>query len=379
MGLVGRLEDLSLRDIFRLLALSRRTGKLSLSRREGNGVILFREGKIIYAASDSLRDTLGNILVSQNLLNEGELLAALEAQYKSVEVKRLGSILLELGLVTHGTLDQAIHGQIEKVIAEFLAWKTGFFRFELMDIPASEEVEVDAKDFLLEGGVSGDAVIQEASRRLDEMVMEAVAPAPAPGAPPPAGAVAGGSAPAPSPAPQFEALAALKSALAEVRSPSFTGEITLLILRYAEQVMNRGVIFGLRKDGLAGMGQRGVHLDGASPDERVRSLKIPLDAPSVFYEVIETKQPYRGRLERNRWNDYLVERLGGHVPDEVIVFPLTVNGSVVVTFYGDNAPDNAPAPPADGLELLMIQLGLDMERNLLESRIKALERKLGAS
>src|SRR5574341_2107475 len=191
MGLVGRLEDLNLRDIFRLLALSKRTGKLSLSRREGNGVILFREGKIIYAASDSVRDTLGNILVSQNLLSEAELLAALEAQYKSVEVRRLGGILLEMGLVTHGTLDHAIRGQIEKIIAEFLAWNTGFFRFELMVIPASEEVEVDAKDFLLEGGVSGDSVIQEASRRLDEIAKGGVA-----------GAPSGGPAVAPPPAPQ---------------------------------------------------------------------------------------------------------------------------------------------------------------------------------
>ncbi len=453
MSLVGRLEDLSLPDILQLIALSKRTGKLTLSRREGTGVIVCRGGKIIYAASDSVRDTLGNILVSQNLLSEAELLTALEAQHQSPDAKRLGGILVDMGYVDREKLEHAIREQFEKVIAELLAWKTGYFRFELMDVPETEEIEVDAKDFLLQGGLSSDAVVQEAIRRLEAMAIAAGAPQPlalsslalelesakeqadkaatepadmpstevadmpstevaeeaatSPADKPatqPADKAAPAAAEATPPTPlaepatvpldeptlpvaarpaaapsQFQALAALKSALAEIRSPSFTGEIALLLLSYAEQVVNRAVIFGLRKDGLTGMGQRGVRLSGVSADERVRSLKIPLDDSSVFYEVIETKRPYRGPLDPGHWNDYLVEQLGGLVPNEVIVIPMIVNGSVVVTFYGDNAPENGPIPPSDGLELLITQVGLDLERNLLETRITSLEKRLRKS
>jgi hypothetical protein len=469
MSLVGRLEDLSLPDILQLIALSKRTGKLTLSRREGTGVIVCREGKIIYAASDSVRNTLGNILVTQNILGEADLLMALEAQHQSPEDKRLGSILVEKGYVDQEKLEHGIRGQFEKVIAELLAWKTGFFRFELMEAAKTEEIEVDAKDFLLQGGLSSDGIVQEAMRQLQAMAAAAAAPAPfafsalaqEPGSPgraadtssrapagesvkepveepatepvgepesvaastpsltPAAGPAARPEAEAatepveePTKAPvgdpaidppgepttvpldeptlpvapgsarptsQFQALAALKEALAEIRSPSFTGEIALLLLRYAEQVVRRAVIFGLRKDGLAGMGQRGVRLGGVSADERVRALKIPLDEPSVFYEVVETKRPYRGKLDPGHWNDHLVEQLGGLVPTEVIVIPMIVNGNIVVTFYGDNAPDSAPLPPSDGLELLISQVGLDMERNLLETRIKSLEKRLRKS
>ena len=386
MGLVGRLEDLSLPDIFRLITLSKRTGKLTLSRREGNGIIVCRGGKIIYAASDSVRDTLGNILVSQNLLTEADLLAALEAQHESSEAKRLGTILVEMGFLDREKLEEVIRDQFNKVIGEFLAWKTGFFRFDLIEIPESEEVEVDAKDFLLEGGLSSDAVILEAARKLDELardqVAQALPPAPSPDPLPKPSPAAVWSTETtvtlPQPAtPPFQPLAALKSALAEIRSPSFTGEITLLLLRYAEQIVNRGVLFGLRKNGITGMGQRGVQFPGASADERVRAIKIPLDEPSVFFEVVETKQPYRGPLEKNRWNDYLVEQLGGQIPPEVILIPMTVNGSVMITFYGDNLPDKDPIRPTDDLELLMTQVGLDMERTLLETRIKSFEKKRG--
>ena len=95
MGLVGRLEDLALPDIFQILSLSKKTGKLTLTRREGTGIILFKSGEVIYAASDSVRDTLGNILVCQRLITEGLLMSALEIQHKSPEGKRLGTILVD--------------------------------------------------------------------------------------------------------------------------------------------------------------------------------------------------------------------------------------------------------------------------------------------
>lgn len=379
MGLVGRLEELSLFDIFRLVALSKRTGKLTLSRREGNGIIVFRGGKIIYSASDSIRDTLGNILISKNLITESNLLAALEEQHRSPEARRLGAILVDMGHLTRETLETVLREQIQKVISEFLAWKTGFLRFEMMEIPETQDIEVDAKDLLLEGGLSSDAAMKEAQRRLEEMPpapAQPEFPEPPPGPPQISlSEVTPPGVPPPSPPSDFQALSALKAALAEIRSPYFTGEISLLLLRYAAQIVNRGVIFGIRKDGLAGMGQCGVQLPGVSADERVRAIKIPLDGPSVFFEVIETKQPYQGKLESTRWNDYLVEQLGGQLPNEVIAIPMTVNGSVVITLYGDNLPDNAPIGPIDGLELLMTEVGLDMERNLLETRIKSLDRK----
>ena len=73
MGLSGKLEHLGLPDVFQILHLSKKSGRLLLTRREGAGMIIFREGQIIYAASDSVRDTLGNILVSEKALTEEQL------------------------------------------------------------------------------------------------------------------------------------------------------------------------------------------------------------------------------------------------------------------------------------------------------------------
>ena len=62
MAFVGRLE-LSVADILRTLSLGRKTGKLRLSRMGNTGEIVFKNGKVFYAASASPRNTLGQILV----------------------------------------------------------------------------------------------------------------------------------------------------------------------------------------------------------------------------------------------------------------------------------------------------------------------------
>jgi hypothetical protein len=59
---------------------------------------------------------------------------------------------------------------------------------------------------------------------------------------------------------------------------------------------------------------------------------------------------------------------------------MIVDGRVVLIFYGDNVPGNAPIGPVDDLELLMIEGGLVIEKALLEARLQSLEgRRSGRS
>jgi hypothetical protein len=56
MSLVGRLEDLALPDIFQIISLSKKTGTLIVRSRKGTGMVVFLNGQVIQAASDSIRD-----------------------------------------------------------------------------------------------------------------------------------------------------------------------------------------------------------------------------------------------------------------------------------------------------------------------------------
>ncbi len=371
MGLVGRLQDLALPDIFQIISLTKKTGKLTLTRREGTGVIIFKNGRVIYAASDSVRDSVGNILVCQKLITESTLISALEAQHRSPTGKRLGAILMEKGYISKEILEKVVREQNEKVIYEFLGWKNGFFKFDVSAVPDGREIEVDAKDFMLTEGLSADYLLLEGMKRLDEQERtrsqgnaqahpEAVSP---------------DSATEDPSAKNRQNFSALKALLTGIRSPAFASEVTLTLMRFAAEIVNRGILFCLTKDGIRGMGQFGLEMNGAQPAEVVKKIMIPLDQPSLLAEVSSTRQTYRGKLQKTAWNEYLVKQLGGLVPQEVIAVPMIVDGRVVMIFYGDDLPMNRPIREIEDLELFMIHAGLAVEKNILEKKMRSLEQK----
>jgi hypothetical protein len=375
MSFVGRLEDLALPEILQMLAVSGKTGKLVLTRRDGEGLLVFKNGKIIYAASNSAREAFGNILVCRHLVSEEMLTEALKRQHRSREEKRLGTILVEMGAMSATQLEEVLRAQTEKVVHELLGWQGGFFKFDALEIPEQGEVAVDARDFIMEGGLTAEQLAYSASQRVAKQEVEAVefdfgSEAPPAGEP-------AAAAPRPEIADNGQAptLATLKSLMAELRSPTFTGELTSRLLHFAATLVRRAAFFSLGRDGIRGMGQVGVEVDGHPGDESVRSIRIPLDEPSVLADVVERRETFRGQMGYNQWDDLLIQRLGGEAPFEVVVVPMLVNNQVVGLLYGDNPVAAGPIGSVDGLELLMLEAGLAMEKTALEIRLRSLQER----
>ena len=402
MSLVGRLEDLALPDIFQIISLSKKTGTLVVRSRKGMGMVVFKNGQVIQAANDGIRDSLGNILVSQGMLTEPALAQALTRQKRESETP-LGMILVEMGLVPAETLETVVRKQIEEIIYDLLAWEEGFFNFELGEIAPKDKIEINTQEFLLKSGISAEYLLMEGTRILDERRNEtrrsapSLAPkaAPAHAAPPKPRPIAAAPAP-PAPyapahvsyepakeefrtrieaeSPQRE-ISALKSMFDELRFPTATSEVTLLILRYASEVVNRAVLFMVKKEEVRGLGQFGIELKGRSADQVVRNIKVPLNKPSLFLNVIENRRSYLGPLEANECNNYLASELGGVQPDMVLAIPLVVDNKVALVVYGDNQPERHPIRGIDTLEIFMNQAGMALEKALLEKRIAELQKE----
>ena len=79
MSLEGRIEDLGLADIFQIVGLSRRSGVLTIIRKEGSGRLVFSEGKVVYASSDQ-SSRLGSNLVGKNIISNEDLEKGLRFQ-----------------------------------------------------------------------------------------------------------------------------------------------------------------------------------------------------------------------------------------------------------------------------------------------------------
>ncbi len=162
----------------------------------------------------------------------------------------------------------------------------------------------------------------------------------------------------------------LRNMIQELNDPSSNGQMTLLVLRFAAELMNRAVIFVVGKNYVAGLGQFGIELDGTDPEKQVRKMRIPLNEPSIFQEVIEKRIPLKKKLKPTKWNQYLIENLGGIEPREVFVAPIISSGKVAAILYGDNVPEDKEIGDTESLEIFLVQVGLAMEKALLERMLK---------
>jgi len=403
MALVGRLEDLRLAEIFQVLALFRKSGTLTLSRGDSTGVFLFKEGKVFHASNGYSSPAIGDFLVDRKLISQETLNAAIATQRLSEERKKLGAILVDMGAISYEALQEVPRDQLQNIAREFLRWDSGFFNFKAVEPREGDEEQVyDDDEAKLNEFINVDPFILDLLTKVDAVGGDGtVRPVPRPTTDPLQDdetirsvydllnymVEPGHSAFRQDPTDVITEwpsdLAELRKLMAEIQvRPSATmGEVALLILRYATHVVNRGALFGVSSDGISGIGQFGVGRgDDQAPavDRKIRKIHIPRDAPSVFSSVIETKSTYHGKLERSPWNNYLVDQLGGTVPPEVVVTPIVVNGKVSAAFYGDNLPGGHPITSIHGLELLMIEAGLAIERNMLAEKLRWLEETVRA-
>lgn len=340
-SLTGRLEDIPLPELLQFLATTQKSGRLALSRREGDGLVVLRDGRILYAASSSIRESFGSILLCRGLIDEATLAEAIERQHGPGQPKRLGAILVEMGRLGPDVLAEAMRQQMGAVLLELARWPSGFFAFEAMAIRDPGDVEVDARDLLVAEGVSADRVLIELVTALDEG-----------GAEPPV---------------------SVGEIALELRAPTLRGETTLKLMRHAARLVKRGVLFAVRGDALDGIAHFG--LEDPEAEDRVRRLSLPLDEPGTLAETVQKKQTYRGPLTPRPGDGRLQIGVGGPRPPEAVVIPVVLAGSVALVFYGDNAPSGDPVASTASLEELFEEAALGMEREALEERARDFERR----
>jgi hypothetical protein len=364
--LTGKLEEGTLAGLLQMLSAKRRSGKLSLATRDAHGLVVLQDGNIIYAASNSAREAFGNILIRHELIDDGALMKALEQQHASGQQKRLGTILVEAGAISQEDLENVLREQTVGIMRELLGWHEGYFTFEPLTI-AVRELGVDAQDLVMDEGLDAELLSHSSAK--------AVAPVRGPARTeiPPGSTTAVQGEGVPS-----TTLTTLKEVMAELRAPTFGGEITVWLLRHAAGIMKRCVFFSYSRDWIRGMGQVGLEPEGGGAGE-ISNVRVPANETSVFTRVVETRESYQGALPRGPWNEYLAIQLGGMTPPEVVIVPMIVNGNVVALLYGDNLPAGNPIGPIDAIELLMLEAGLAMEKTTLEIRLRTLQERLGGA
>lgn len=363
MSLIGRLEDLALSDIFQILSVGKKTGALIIRSDSGNAVVMFKDGLVVKAESDILETDTARDLLDEGVINESTHVM-IENLRKDLPDKSVAEICLELGAVRKEHLDKLARKRIERIVYNLLLWEDGEFQFELDVLDVDEKVTLSDKGWEISKGMSPEYLLMEGARVYDETAHQSFMPD---------GEMIDDEQEVEeedwgSPrVPERKDISALKALTQELRFPNSTSEITLLILRFASDIYQRGVLFMVGPQEMAGLGQFGLDIDRA--DETIRETVLAIGESNFIKEIIDNKQTYRGPLEKDKGTEFLVKVFGAKWPHEVAFFPIIAEGRVVALLYGDNLATGEPFSESEGLEIFISQAGMALEKAILQRRL----------
>src|SRR3954468_110580 len=167
MSLSGNLEDVSVADAMQFIHLGARTGTLTLKSGETSAEIGFHQGKIVNAVGPGTK-RLGDLLIENNVIDQGALDHALREQEAQVPRRSLGQVLLAMNVLTPETMYRAIEQQIERTVYDLVTWTHGTFHFALDDLKPIDDIAVVPGDVIRHLNLDTQMVLLDAVRVFDE-------------------------------------------------------------------------------------------------------------------------------------------------------------------------------------------------------------------
>jgi len=146
----GTLEESSLPELLRSVTRSRETGVLNCEIYEYQKAIYILDGQIIFASSNNADDRLGESL----LRNDRIPLRPLQIASKMVKPgKRLGSILVNMNVLTPEELVEGVRNQVKDIIHSLFKVTKGQYELALRDVNTHEMIllNMSTEDIIFDG------------------------------------------------------------------------------------------------------------------------------------------------------------------------------------------------------------------------------------
>jgi hypothetical protein len=158
--LEGDLTDFTLPDVLRLLAVTTKTGRLSLVDGDAQGRVDLVEGRVRDASADARRLPLARRALGAGLVDGDTLRAALaEADHLPTDLELARDLVTQEGIEA-GALAQLLREQTYDATFDLLRWRRGNFRFAV-DHDAGRDGTV------LDLALPVDELLAETTRRLE--------------------------------------------------------------------------------------------------------------------------------------------------------------------------------------------------------------------
>ena len=151
MSIQGTLQTMSLTDLLQFLAAGRKSGTLKFDRGKITKQVYFKKGIIVGSKSNDPREYLGQVLLHYGKVDEIQLKIARELQRTSGA--KLGEVLVQQGFLGEGEVLEILKTRTLDAIYDLFVWTEGDFEF-YDDEPLPEDlllIEVEPTNVIMEG------------------------------------------------------------------------------------------------------------------------------------------------------------------------------------------------------------------------------------
>jgi hypothetical protein len=133
MELTGKLSDFGLSDILQILALSKKTGTLSISNGGVEGQMVIEDGRITHACMRP-GDSFAGYLLQEGVLSESMLQRLIEVTTNGNKAWDFSSLVVESGIFNNDEVQRYARLYMLKVIGNLLHLEKGHFGIVLNEI-----------------------------------------------------------------------------------------------------------------------------------------------------------------------------------------------------------------------------------------------------
>lgn len=153
--LKGSLDVFEPIAVLQFMNLAQSSGRLDLRTRQNRASVYFDRGNVRFAAIADRAQKLGEYLVRTGLVEQ----SAIDELLRKRTRKKLGTLLVESGVLSADEVRRAVEEQIKQVIYEIVRWRDGTFLFSEGAVPKKQDILID---------IPLDHLMLEGLKRLDE-------------------------------------------------------------------------------------------------------------------------------------------------------------------------------------------------------------------
>src|ERR1043166_4718157 len=158
--LQGDLSRIQLPDVLSFVSMIRRSGKLVLHNGDLERTLVWKDGDIVFATSNSPEHSLGMFLLRNGKITKEQYE---DSKRRVTATTRHGKLLVQMGAISPKDLWWGVKNQALEIIYSLFGWKDGPFVFgDTADELVNERIVLS---------INTATVIMEGIRRLDETAM----------------------------------------------------------------------------------------------------------------------------------------------------------------------------------------------------------------